>query len=91
MFRLPTAGHSARNLIGDLSTLAETLNPVNAVKLPAVWQARRSAEDYFATEKAARRICFVILRADTCERWLISFGPRGGWRMEWNFGNGAAA
>lgn len=88
MFRLPTADHPARALMGEASAVAETLNPARAAELPAVWQARKSAEAAFAADSAIRRICYIVMRADTGERWLISFGRRGGWRKEWNFGAG---
>jgi len=90
MFHLPTADHKARSLIGDLASLAETLNPANALRLPSIGNARMKAFAGFEADKAIRRICYVIIRADTGERWLISFGRKGGWRKEWNFGAGAA-
>lgn len=92
MFHLPTTGHEARDLF-DVASVVETLNPVNAGKLLTTLEARRAAERTFEadTTGAMRRVCFVIVRADSDERWLISFGRRGGWRKEWNFGTGRAA
>ena len=91
MFHLPAQTHKARELIGDMATLAVTLDPANAAKLPAVWQALRSARAMFeGAGLKPSRVCLVILRADSGERWLISVGPKGGWRKEWNFGSGAA-
>jgi hypothetical protein len=89
-FRLPLTGSATRELCGDTATLAETLNPANAGKLLTTLQARRASERMFEadTTKAMRRVAFVVIRADNDERWLISFGRRGGWRKEWNFGNG---
>ena len=89
-YRLPTIGHPARELMGDIAHVAEVLNPVNVGKLLSTMQARKAAERMFEadTTKAMKRICLIIIRADTDERWLISFGRRGGWRKEWNFGNG---
>lgn len=87
-FRLPTADHPARELI-DVAHVAEVLNPANAHKLLTIWQARKAAELSFAEcGGAIRRICFIIVRADTDQKWLVSFGPKGGWRKEWNFGTG---
>lgn len=87
-FRLPLTGTDTREACGDMRTLAETLNPDNAHKLLSVWQARKLAEHQFAVNPATRRVFFVIIRADSDQRWLVSFGPRGGWRKEWNFGTG---
>lgn len=89
MFHLPTTSHPARELMGDPASLVETLRPERAAQLPALWQARRKALDYLAAVPAARRVCFVVLRGDTAERWLVSFGRKGGWKKEWNFGAGA--
>lgn len=89
MFQLPPQSHKARELMGDLSSIAEILNPVNADRLVPVWQAVRNARSAFADGKVSR-VCVVIVRLDTAERWLISIGPKGGWRKEWNFGTGGA-
>ena len=89
MFRLPTANHPARNLI-DLASIAELLAPENVGKLLPIWQARRRALEAFASDTAIRRIAHLIIRADSDERWLVTFGRRGGWRKEWNFGTGRA-
>lgn len=88
-FRLPSADHKARALLGNMATLAQQLNPANAAKLPAIWEARKQALAQFAgdTTGAMARVCIIVLRADSDERWLVSFGPKGGWRKEWNFGN----
>ena len=89
MFHLPTINHPARALI-DVAHVAEVLAPQNVAKLLSTLQARKAAERAFEADKAVRRVCFIVLRADSDERWLISFGPRGGWRKEWNFGTGRA-
>lgn len=86
-FPLPPASSHARSLI-DLASIAEILAPENAGKLMPIWQARKVAEGMFAADKAIARVALVIVRADTDERWLVTFGPRGGWRKEWNFGTG---
>jgi len=86
-FALPSATNPARELF-DMATLAETLAPGNAAKLPAIWQARKAALAMIEADKAIRRVALVILRADNDERWLVTFGRRGGWRKEWNFGTG---
>lgn len=86
-FPLPPASSPARALI-DLASIAEILAPENAGKLMPIWQARKVAEGMFAADKAIARVALVIVRADTDERWLVTFGPRGGWRKEWNFGTG---
>lgn len=81
-FKLPPQNHPAREAMGDMATLAEILNPANIAKLPEFSRAIRNFP-----KGAARAINVVCLRADD-ERWLISVGPRGGWRKLWNFGTG---
>jgi hypothetical protein len=88
MFRLPTANHPARELLGDMHHVAEVLNPKNAAALLTILEARRLALITLAETPAASRVNYIILRADSDERWLVSFGRRGGWRKEWNFGTG---
>lgn len=87
MFHLPTTSHPARQLI-DLARVAEILNPANADKLLPIWKARGIALRTFEATPAARRVALVIVRADTDEKWLVTFGRKGGWRKEWNFGTG---
>lgn len=90
-FALPLQNTPARELMGDVATIAEVLAPQNVVKLLAIWQARKAAERMFEADKAVKRVAMVILRADNDERWLVTFGRRGGWRKEWNFGTGRPA
>lgn len=90
MFHLPLNGTAAREAMGDVATVVEQLNPANASKLLTTMQARNAAMRMFEADKtgAMKRINFIIIRSDSDERWLISFGRRGGWKKIWNFGNG---
>lgn len=87
-FKLPSSDHPAREAMGDLASVAEILNPANLAKLPefsrALSQGRRAIAD---ANGAIKGINYICLRADD-ERWLITIGPRGGWRKLWNFGAG---
>lgn len=87
-FRLPLSGTPAREACGDMATLAAILNPANIGKMPVTWQARKSAVAFLEANPAAKRVNTVVIRAENDERWLISFGPRGGWKKVWNFGTG---
>lgn len=88
-FALPPQTHKARELIGDVAHVAALLDPAKAAELPVTWQAVRSAREAFAQDGLKpSRITYIVLRCDSGERWLISVGPKGGWRKEWNFGNG---
>lgn len=92
MFALPPLTHKARELMGDLATLAEQLNPANAGKLLPVFKARHVAMAAFeGAGLKPKRVAMVILRYDTDQKWLVTFGPKGGWRKEWNFGTGRPA
>ena len=84
-FALPLTGTFARECCGDLETLAEQLNPANVGKLPDFREAVCKARKNFPA--GAKAVMMVCLRGDD-ERWLISVGPRGGWRKIWNFGRG---
>lgn len=84
-FPLPALGTPAREACGDIAHLAVVLNPSNLDRLPTFGEALRMTRANFpAGAKAVNVIC---IRADD-ERWLISVGPRGGWRLVWNFGCG---
>lgn len=89
-FPLPLPGTPAREALGDLSAAVQTLDPRNASKLHTFRDARRGAMEYLVAERAARRVVFIVLRADG-ERWLVSFGRKGGWTRLWNFGTGRTA
>lgn len=86
-FRLPRPCTVAREALGELSDVAEILNPANIERLPEFSTALRNARRFLATEPAAKRVNIICLRADD-QRWLISVGPRGGWKRLWNFGTG---
>ena len=84
-FSLPLLGTPAREACGDMSRVAELLNPANVAMLPHFQEALRSARKNFPA--GAKSVVTICLRADD-ERWLIAVGPRGGWRRLWNFGTG---
>ena len=90
-FALPLAGSAAREAMGDLAHVAAILHPANIGKLPATFEAVAQAKRTLAACPAARRVNAIVLRGDSDERWLISIGPRGGWKKLWNFGNGRVA
>lgn len=87
-FRLPLSGSAAREAMGDLAHVAEVLDPKNVAHLPATFEAIAQAKRTMAENPAIRRVNVIALRGDSDERWLISIGPRGGWKKLWNFGNG---
>ena len=86
-FLLPPQNHPAREMLGDMANLVEVLDRRNLEKMPAFEQAIRIGRRTLAGNPEAKRAFIICLRADD-ERWLISVGPRGGWRKEWNFGAG---
>jgi hypothetical protein len=89
MFSIPPVNHPAREAMGDMAHLAELLDPANIGKLPMMAQALSQGRRAIAEAKGAvKSVNYICLRADTAERWLISIGPRGGWRKLWNFGDG---
>ena len=84
-FPLPTLGTPAREAMGDVAHVVELLNPANIAKLPEFSRALSSLRRNFPV--GAKSVNVICLRADD-ERWLISVGPRGGWKKIWNFGKG---
>lgn len=84
-FSLPLEGTFAREACGDMSTLVDILNPVNIDKLLGFREALSNVRKNFPV--GAECVYIVCIRAND-ERWLISVGPRGGWKRIWNFGNG---
>lgn len=86
-FALPTIGHPAREAMGDIAHVVECLDRRNVERLPDFAEAIRSARKTLAGCSAARSVNIICLRGDD-ERWLISVGPRGGWKRLWNFGTG---
>jgi len=86
-YKMPPEGHKARALMGDLAHVAEVLDPANIKKLESFPLARRAANKFFEENPAARAIVKIVMRCDD-ERWLVSYGPRGGWKKLWNFGKG---
>lgn len=87
-FRLPPAGSFAREAMGDIEHVAEVLDPRNIDKLPTFRAALSIAKKQLQNSAGAKRINIICIRADD-ERWLLSVGPRGGYRCLWNFGTGA--
>lgn len=87
-YALPLPGHPAREAMGDLATVAEILAPEHAAKLQPVWKHRAAALAFFEANPAARRYNVIVVRMDSDEKWLVSFGRKGGWRKLWNFGTG---
>lgn len=81
---IPPKAHPARELI-DMEQLASLGDVQNRMKLPTFWQAKASAAHTFAGNRAVRRVHTLVLRADG-ELELVGFGPRGGHKTIWKFG-----
>jgi hypothetical protein len=84
MLRLPPQDSKVRECF-DLSHLAEMCAPENRLKLPTFRQALTNAKSFFGQNKGVKVVNSVTLRANG-ELWLIQVGPRGGWKVLWNFG-----
>ncbi|QAX99434.1 hypothetical protein PaSz4_56 [Pseudomonas phage PaSz-4] len=81
---LPPQTHAARELI-DLGLLASLGEVENRMKLPTLREAKASAARTFAGDRAIRQVNMLVLRADG-NLELIGFGPRGGRKTLWKFG-----
>ena len=78
MLKLPSATSELRETF-DVESLAYGENIVTLA------EARASARKTFANVPGVRRVYFTVIRANG-DLHLISFGPRGGWKVEWRFG-----
>lgn len=79
---LPPASHPAREMfdVADLVAIgARQRDPITF--RDAVFAARRFFD---GADKAARRVCYIALRANGALE-LVSFGRRGGHKVEWRF------
>lgn len=81
---LPPQTHAARELI-DMEQLASLGDVQNRMKLPTLCEAKASAARTFAGDRAIRQVNMLVLRADG-NLELIGFGPRGGRKTLWKFG-----
>lgn len=81
---LPPQTHAARELI-DLGLLASLGEVENRMKLPTLREAKAGAARTFAGDRAIRQVNMLVLRADG-NLELIGFGPRGGRKTLWKFG-----
>lgn len=93
MLRVPPEGHPIRALV-DVKVV-EALTPDSVAELPTVPQAREIARKHFKCHKAhtmARQfgdvnvIHNVLGRSEDGRVILIGFGPRGSFKLRWNFG-----
>ena len=82
-FILPPTNHIAQ--FAPIEVLVDLLDRRNIEKLPSFQEALRIAHKNFPA--GAKSVIIGCLRAND-ERWLISVGPRGGWKKIWNFGDG---
>lgn len=80
---LPLTGSPQREWFDVADLVAVTTGERPLLCLP---QALRQARDLFAANPAARRVAFIVLRAENDQVDLITVGPRGGWKREWRFG-----
>jgi hypothetical protein len=84
MLRLPNRDSHIRELF-DMNDLVSLASPENRMKLPTFREALVSAKRTLAGDKAIRAVHTLTLRANG-ELWLMKVGPRGGWKVLWNFG-----
>lgn len=84
MLRLPPRDSAIRECF-DTAHLAELCAPENRLKLPTFREAKVNAREFFLKNKGVKQVNTITLRADG-ELWLIQIGPRGGWKVLWNFG-----
>lgn len=91
MFKLPTPGTLARDLLGDLEHVAELLHPDKRADLPTFGRAVMRGRRFMMENKAAKHI--AIICHGNCNKpsqngqiVLITVGRRGGHKLQWVFG-----
>ena len=87
MHHLPPPGSPLLEMFDISDLVAIGTGAERPATLP---EALRSAKKSFAADTAGltRRIVYICLMADDA-LWLVSVGPKGGWRKEWEFQPGA--
>ncbi len=86
-FLFPADGSPLWDHLGDRATVEAMLAHDNMRNLADFPRALRAAAKTAAEQPAVRRVTTIAARGDD-EVWLISVGPRGGWKRLWNFGKG---
>ncbi len=91
MFDLPLTGTATRELMGDIAHVVDLLDPKNRNKLPTFGEALRKGRRFMAENKSAKRVTFVCYgNCNVPSQYqriiLLSVGPRGGFKKEWDFG-----
>jgi hypothetical protein len=81
-YALPLSGTAAREMF-DMNDLV-LIGSGDVVPLD-LNETLRAAKRTFPKVPCARRLNYIVLRADD-RLQLISVGRRGGWKVMWNFG-----
>lgn len=93
MLRVPPEGHAVRNLVDVQQVL--TLTPDSVETLPTVPEARATSRAFFRDRKTpalsrqygdVSEIFNILVRANDGRVILVGFGPRGSFKLRWNFG-----
>lgn len=81
---LPSHSHPAREMfeVADLVSVGEGRVPVHCT----IAGARKSAVETLRHSSAARRVVMFNVDASNDQLRLVSFGRRGGHKVEWVFG-----
>lgn len=81
---LPPLGHRARSLF-DVADLVDVSTGGREIPC-AIWKARRLALATMEGQPAIRRVVLFVADASNDQLRLVSFGRRGGHKVEWTFG-----
>lgn len=87
-FPLPASGSRARAALGDLSHVAEVLNPANSSRLELLPHAVASARSTIEGSPAAQSVNVICFDPSGDRRLLVSVDREGGFEILWNFGDG---
>jgi hypothetical protein len=94
MYDLPLTGTATREMMGDIAHVATLLHPDKVLALPRFSDALRKGRAFMETaDNAASRVTFICWGNCNIPKQhgkvvMISVGRRGGWKLEWVFGDG---
>lgn len=85
--KLPPDGHAIRALLTIVQrSTVESMTLAEFTNLPSLPDARVLARSLFVHLLKREELCHLLVATtDGCVK-LFTFGPRGGYKMRWNFG-----
>ena len=85
MHHLPPTDHPAHGMFAMADLVAIGTGEAQPFLFrDALYSARRTFSEAKPAKVKINRLYYIVIRANDA-LWLISVGPKGGWRREWEF------